>query len=139
VPSRTWPSPTRRQIDVTLAHLDVSHQVLAMGAGEREEADVPEYVQVWRAKVADENVPELLRIRDAAIAEARALCPELIGADLVRTEDGSWLDVLRWSVPDGEERLMQHAGAFDAVLRMHSLLDEATQVGRGEVVASAAR
>jgi hypothetical protein len=100
---------------------------------------MPEYLQVWQAEVAEENVAELLRIRDAAIAEARALCPELIGAELVRAEGGVWLDVLRWSVPDGEERLMQHAAGFDAVARMHSLLSDAAHVARGEVVASAPR
>ena len=100
---------------------------------------MPEYVQVWQAKVTDDNVAELLRIRNAAIAEARALCPKLFGAELVRADEGVWLDVLRWSVPDGEERLMQHAAHFDAVARMHALLDDATQVGRGEVLASAPR
>ena len=100
---------------------------------------MPEYVQVWQATVTDDDVAELLRIRNAAIAEARALCPELIGAELVRADEGVWLDVLRWSVPDGEERLMQHAAEFDAVARMHALLDDAKQVGRGEVLASASR
>lgn len=38
---------------------------------------MPDYVQVWRAKVA---------------------------------RRGTWLDVLRWSVPDGEERLMARRG-----------------------------
>lgn len=37
---------------------------------------------------------------------------------------------------DGEERLMQHADRFDAVSKMHELLDDATQVGRGEIVAA---
>jgi hypothetical protein len=100
---------------------------------------VPEYVQVWQAKVTDDNVAELLRVRNAAIAEAQALCPELIGAELVRADEGVWLDVLRWSVPDGEERLMRHAAEFDAVARMHALLDDAKRVGRGEVLASASR
>ena len=61
-----------------------------------------EYLQVWRANVAEGSVERLLELRPAAIAEAQALCPELLGADLVRLEDGTWLDVLRWSCPDGE-------------------------------------
>lgn len=94
-----------------------------------------EYLQVWRARVPEGNVERLLDIRPAAIAEAQALCPELLGADLVRLEDGTWLDVLRWSAPDGEERLMQHAAELDAVGKMHGLLEDAEQVGRGEIVA----
>jgi hypothetical protein len=95
-----------------------------------------EYLQVWRARVAEGSVERLLGLRAAAIAEAQRLCPELLAADLVRLDDGTWLDVLRWSCPDGEERLMRHADRFDAVLKMHELLEDATQVGRGEIVAA---
>lgn len=93
-----------------------------------------EYMQVWRARVPEEAVERLLAVRPAAIAEARRLCPELLAADLVRLDDGTWLDVLRWSVPDGEERLMRHADRFDALVKMHDLLEDAGQIGRGEVV-----
>jgi hypothetical protein len=93
-----------------------------------------EYLQVWRARVDDTNVERLLELRPAAIAEAQRLCPDLLAADLVRLEDGTWLDVLRWSHADGEERLMQHAEQFDAVEKMHALLADAEQVGRGEIV-----
>ena len=94
-----------------------------------------EYLQVWQAKVPEENVARLLEVRPAAIAEARRLCPELLSAELVRLADGTWLDVLRWSVPDGEERLMARAAEFDALHTMHGLLTDAAQVGRGEVAA----
>ena len=93
-----------------------------------------EYVQVWRARVPEDNVERLLEVRPAAIAEAQRLCPELLAADLVRLDDGTWLDVLRWSAPDGEERLMEHASQFDTLHKMHALLEDAVQIGRGEVV-----
>lgn len=93
-----------------------------------------EYLQVWRTRVPDGNVEPLLAIRPAAIAEAQRLCPDLVAADLVRLDDGTWLDVLRWSTPDGEERLMAHADQFDAVTKMHALLEDAEQVGRGQVL-----
>lgn len=95
-----------------------------------------EHVQVWRAKVADGVVEQLLAVRPAAIAEAKRLCPELLRADLVRVADGTWLDVLTWSVPDGEERLMARAEEFEALHAMHALLEEAEAIGRGEVVLS---
>ena len=95
-----------------------------------------EYVQIWRAKVAEGDVAPLLRVRPSAIAEAKVLCPELVRADLVRVGDGTWLDVLTWSVPDGEERLMARAEEFDALNRMHAFLEQAEPVGRGEVVVS---
>lgn len=97
-----------------------------------------EYLQVWQANVAEGSVERLLELEPAAIAEAQRLCPELLGADLVRLEDGTWLHVLRWSCADGEERLMSHPAQFDAVEKMHALLEDATQVGRGEIITRAA-
>jgi hypothetical protein len=47
-----------------------------------------------------------------------------------------WLDVLTWSVVDGEERLMAKADEFEALHRMHAFLEDAEAVGRGEVVVS---
>ena len=96
-----------------------------------------EFLHVWRAKVDDEDVERLLAVRPAAIAEAQRLCPELLRADLVRLGDGTWLDILTWSCADGEERLMARAEEFDALHAMHELLEEAEQVGRGEIVATA--
>jgi hypothetical protein len=93
-----------------------------------------EYVQVWRATVSEANVAALLAVRNDAIAEAQRLCPELLSAELVRLGDGTWLDVLRWSAPDGEERLMARSDEFDALHRMHGFLEDAVQLGRGEVV-----
>jgi hypothetical protein len=95
-----------------------------------------EYVQVWRAKVSADAVETLLAVRPAAIAEATRLCPELRKAQLVDLGDGTWLDVLTWSVPDGEERLLARADEFDALVTMHELLEDAEHVGRGSVVAS---
>lgn len=96
-----------------------------------------EYLQVWRAKVADADVEQLLAVRPVAIAEAQRLCPELLRADLVQLGDGTWLDVLTWSSADGEERLMARAEEFDALHAMHAMLEDAEQVGRGEIMAAA--
>jgi hypothetical protein len=92
-----------------------------------------EYLQVWRAKVADGDEEKLLAVRPAAIAEAKRLCPELLRADLVNLGDGTWLDVLTWSVPDGEERLMARAQEFRELHAMHELLEDAEALGRGQV------
>jgi hypothetical protein len=95
-----------------------------------------EFLQIFRARLREESVAPLLDIRPAAIAEAKRLCPELLSADLVRLDDGTWLDVLRWSREDGEEQLMKHAGEFDAVVRMHDLLRDVEEPLQGEIVHS---
>ena len=100
----------------------------------RENEMTTTHLQVWHARVRAEDVEQLLALWPAGMAEAQRLCPDLVRADLVRLEDGTWLDVLTWSCPDGEEWLMRHADQFDAVNKMHALLEDVSQVGRGEIV-----
>lgn len=97
-----------------------------------------EYLQIFRARVPEESVATLLEIRPAAIAEAQRLCPELLRAQLVRLDDTTWLDVLTWSRPDGERRLMERAAEFDAVTTMHDLLVDVEEPLRGEIVHTSA-
>jgi hypothetical protein len=99
---------------------------------------VGEYLQIFRARVPEESVAALLEIRPTAIAEAQRLCPELLGAQLVRLDDTTWLDVLTWSRPDGEQRLMSRAAEFDAITKMHDLLVDVEEPLRGEIVHTSA-
>jgi hypothetical protein len=95
---------------------------------------VTEHLTVWRAKVAETDVQPLLEVEPKAIAEARRLCPELLGTELVDLGDGTWLHLLRWRAADSVERLMAKAGEFDLVHTMHGYLADAEEVGHGEVV-----
>lgn len=94
------------------------------------------FMTVWRTRVLEQSVADLLTVRDEAIAEAQRLCPELLRAQLVRLPDGEWFDVLTWSVADGEDRLMARESEFDALHRMHALSGEIVGVDRGEVLRS---
>jgi hypothetical protein len=100
------------------------------------ELSMSEYLHVWR--VRERDVEQLLELEPKSIAEAKQLCPDLLGADLVNLGDGAWFHVLRWSRPDGDEQLMRHADQFDAVERMHALMGDGEQIGRGEIVTGAA-
>jgi hypothetical protein len=95
-----------------------------------------EHRQIFRVRVPETSVPMLLEIRPAAIAEAQRLCPALLRAELVRLEDGSWLDLLTWSGADGEGQLTQRAAEFDAITKMHDLLVDADEPLRGEILHS---
>jgi hypothetical protein len=79
----------------------------------------------------------LLEIRPAAIAQARAACPLLVRADLVRLDDRTWLDILTWSEPGGADRLMAVAGGLPLVGQMHALIAEVVSVDTGELAHSA--
>jgi hypothetical protein len=95
-----------------------------------------DHLQIFRVRVPEESVPRLLDIRPAAIAEAQRLCPALLRAELVRLDDGVWLDVLTWSGADGEDQVMQRASEFDAITKMHDLLVDADEPLRGEILHS---
>lgn len=93
-----------------------------------------DYLTVFRAKVAEGDVEPLLEVEPKAIAEAKRLCAELLGTDLVDLGNGTWLHVLRWGASDSVERLMARAEEFDLVHTMHGYLADAEQIGHGEVV-----
>jgi hypothetical protein len=109
-------------------------QAATDAARPQEEIKMSEYLTVFRAKVTEADVKPLLEVEPQAIAEAKRLCPELLGAELVNVGDGTWLHVLRWSASDSVERLMARADEFDLVHSMHGYLADAEQIGHGEVV-----
>jgi hypothetical protein len=93
-------------------------------------------VQVFRAKVDPANVSRLLEIRPEAIEQARAACPVLLRAELVRLDEDTWLDILTWSEADGAAQLMQRAGELPLLGEMHSLVSEVVAMDIGELAHS---
>lgn len=91
-------------------------------------------VQVYRATVDPANVPRLLEIRPAALAQAQAACPVLLRADLVRLDERTWLDILTWSERGGVDQLMAVAGELPLVGEMHALFGEVLAVDTGELI-----
>lgn len=94
------------------------------------------YLQVYRASVPEANVERLLEIRGDAIAEAQRLCPHLLDAELIRLNDETWLDILTWDRPNGEEALMAQAEHFSVLTEMHGLLVDVTGPDLGVIVHS---
>jgi len=45
---------------------------------------------------------------------------------------------LTWSLPDGEQRLLERAAEFDAITKMHALLVEVEEPLRGEIIHTSA-
>jgi hypothetical protein len=93
-------------------------------------------VQVFRAKVDPENATRLLQVRPEAIAQAQAVCPALLRAELVRLDEETWLDILTWSEPGGADQLMRHVAELPLLGEMHSLVDEILTVDTGELAHS---
>ncbi|HXV93042.1 MAG TPA: hypothetical protein VD813_07075 [Pseudonocardia sp.] len=97
---------------------------------------MPQHVQVFRARVRPDRVEALTAIRPKAVEEARAACPELLHAELVRVDEETWLDILTWSSPDGLEVLMSRSAGLPALGEMHALIEEVAEVRLGELVHS---
>ena len=93
-------------------------------------------IEIYRAKIAPEDVERLLEIRSDAVTEFQQQVPELLQADLVRLEADVWLDVLTWSAAVDDERISQAASAAPKSAEMHSLIGEVLGHDRGDVVHS---
>jgi hypothetical protein len=77
-----------------------------------------EYYQVIHSRVSDREA--MLALRPEFISAARALLPGLIDARLIELDDGTWLDIVRWS----------SASAAEEGGRRHADIPEAAEMGR---------
>lgn len=96
------------------------------------------FVHVFRATVDPANVERLLEVRPKAIAQAQAVCPALVRAELARLDEQTWLDILVWSAADGAEQLMARAGEAPLLGEMHGLIGEVLAEDLAEIRESTA-
>jgi hypothetical protein len=92
-------------------------------------------IEIYRVKVDPANVERLLGIHDQAVAEYQEQVPELVGIELVRLDDETWLDIVRWSEPVDPQRLEAAACAPHAA-EVHALMADELGHDRGELVHS---
>jgi hypothetical protein len=92
-------------------------------------------VEIYRVKVDPAKVGRLLEIHDQAVAEYQEQVPELAGIELVRLDDETWLDIVRWSDPVDPERLAT-AACSPAAAEVHEIMAQELAHDRGELVHS---
>jgi hypothetical protein len=90
-------------------------------------------VEIYRVRVDPARVGRLLEIHDQAVAEYREQVPELEGIELVRLDDESWLDMIRWSGPVDAQRL-EAAACSPAAAEVHEIMAQELAHYRGELV-----
>jgi len=90
-------------------------------------------IEIYRVRMNPANVERLLEIHDQAVAEYQEQVPELLGIELVRLDDDTWLDILRWSGPVDPQRL-EAAACSPAAAEVHALMAEELGHDRGELV-----
>ena len=93
-------------------------------------------IEIYRAKIDPADVERLLEIRADAVAEFQQEVPELLRAELVRLEDDTWLDIVLWSEPVGDERVEQACTVAPKSAEMHSIITNVLGHDRGELVHS---
>jgi hypothetical protein len=78
-------------------------------------------VEIYRVKVDPAKVQRLLEIHDRAVAEYQEQVPELVGIELVRLDDETWLDIIRWSAP-ADPRRLEAAACSPAAVEVHEIM-----------------
>jgi hypothetical protein len=91
-------------------------------------------IEIYRVRVDPASVERLLEIHDVAVAEYQEHIPELLGIELVRLDEDTWLDIIRWSGPVDPQRLEAACGARAA--EVHALMADELGHDRGELVHS---
>jgi heme-degrading monooxygenase HmoA len=94
---------------------------------------MPEFVEVVHAKVRDGAEQELLRRRPALEAGVREKLPGLLDIRLVRLDDGTYLDVLRWESREAADAAISRFAEVPEAEEIHGYLAEGLAHYRGEV------
>ena len=87
--------------------------------------------EVVRSRVRAGREGEMLALRPAMVAAVRQRFPDLLDARLVRMDDGTWLDIVRWRSRAAAE---QAAAAFADVpeaRRMSELVEQVLSFEHG--------
>jgi heme-degrading monooxygenase HmoA len=96
---------------------------------------MPEFFDVVHAKVRDGAEEEMLSRRPALEAGVRAKLPGLVEICLVRLEDGTYLDLLRWESREAADAAIEKFAQVPEAGEIHRLLGGGDLAHhRGEVV-----
>lgn len=93
-----------------------------------------EFFEVVHAKVREGAEEEMLSRRPALEEGVRDKLPGLLDIRLVRLEDGTYLDVLRWQSREAADAAVEKFAEVDEAEEIHAFLPEGLAHYRGEVV-----
>jgi heme-degrading monooxygenase HmoA len=83
---------------------------------------MPEFYDVVHAKVRDGAEEEMLRRRPALEAGVREQLPGLIDIRLIRLDDGTYLDLLRWESRAAADAAIEKFAEIPEAGEIHDLL-----------------
>ena len=94
---------------------------------------MPEFYDVVHARVRDGTEEEMLSRRPALEAGVRQKLPGLLDIRLVRLDDGTYLDVLRWESREAADAAIELFAEVSEAGEIHGFLPEGIAHHRGEV------
>ena len=96
---------------------------------------MPEFYDVVHAKVRDGAEEDMLRRRPALEAGVRAKLPGLVDIRLIRLEDGTYIDLLRWESREAADAAIEKFAEVPEAGEIHQFLGGGDLAHhRGEVV-----
>jgi heme-degrading monooxygenase HmoA len=98
-----------------------------------EEVSVPEFYEVVHAKVRPGGEEEMLSRRPVLEAGVREKLPGLLDIRLVRLDDGTYLDVLRWDSRAAADAAIEKFAEVPEAGEIHAFLAETLAHHRGDV------
>ena len=94
---------------------------------------MPEFCGVVHAKVRHGAEEEMLSRRAALEAGVREKLPGLLDIRLIRLDDGTYLDVLRWESREAADAATELFAEVPEAGEIHGFLPDGTAHHRGEV------
>jgi hypothetical protein len=83
-----------------------------------------EVYEVVRSRLREGTESEMLELRPKMIAAVRSRFPQLLDARLIKMDDGSWMDVVRWSSRDAAEKAAAAMSEIPEAQAMMRLIEE---------------
>jgi heme-degrading monooxygenase HmoA len=97
---------------------------------------MPEFHEIVHARVREGAEEEMLSRRPALEAGVREKLPGLLDIRLVRLDDGTYLDVLRWESREAADAAIQKFAEVPEAMEIHGFLAEDLAHYRGELAVS---
>ena len=85
---------------------------------------MPDVYEIVRSRVPEDREAEMLALRPRMIAAMRRRFPELIDARLLKLDDGTWMDVVRWRSRGAAEQAAREFGEVPEARAMTALVEE---------------
>ena len=92
---------------------------------------MPDVYEIVRSRVRTGRDEDMLALRPAMIAAVRRRHPELVDARLVKLDDGTWLDIVRWRSREAAERAASEFGDIPEARAMGELIEEVLSFEHG--------